>query len=67
MGVLAAVKKNKVGAVVISVFDWYRKFDGSKKIYADERADIRLQRLIIQQKRKSFSESLTWPSWCSVA
>jgi hypothetical protein len=24
MGVLAAVKKNKVGAVVISVFDWYR-------------------------------------------
>lgn len=25
MGVLAAVKKNKVGAVVISVFDWYRK------------------------------------------
>lgn len=26
MGVLAAVKKNKVGAVVISVFDWYRTF-----------------------------------------
>jgi hypothetical protein len=25
MGVLATVKKNKVGAVVVSVFDWYRK------------------------------------------
>jgi hypothetical protein len=30
MGVLAAVKKNKVGAVVISVFDWYRTFGRSK-------------------------------------
>jgi hypothetical protein len=31
MGVLAAVKKNKVGAVVVSVFDWYRTFDELKK------------------------------------
>lgn len=26
MGVLAVVKKNRIGAVVISVFDWYRTF-----------------------------------------
>lgn len=30
MGVLAAVKKNKVGAVVISVFDWYRTLGRSR-------------------------------------
>jgi ACS family pantothenate transporter-like MFS transporter len=26
MGVFAAVKENRIGAVVISVFDWYRTF-----------------------------------------
>jgi hypothetical protein len=26
MAVITAVKKNRVGAVVISVFDWYRMF-----------------------------------------
>jgi hypothetical protein len=25
MGVVSSIKKNKVGAVVVSVFDWYRK------------------------------------------
>jgi hypothetical protein len=30
MGVIAAVKKNKIGAVVVSVFDWYRTFGFSK-------------------------------------
>jgi len=66
MGVLAAVKKNKVGAVVISVFDWYRMFDGSRNDL-DESTDILLQHLIIQLKRKSFSGSLTWPSWSLAA
>jgi hypothetical protein len=35
MGVLATVKKNKVGAVVISVFDWYRTFDGLEKRFTE--------------------------------
>jgi len=26
MGILTAVKKNRIGAVVVSVFDWYRKY-----------------------------------------
>lgn len=29
MGLLAAVKENKVGAVVVSVFDWYRRLSFS--------------------------------------
>ena len=26
MGIVAVLKNNKIGAVVVSVFDWYRKF-----------------------------------------
>jgi chloramphenicol O-acetyltransferase len=61
MGVFAAVKKNKIGAVIISVFDWYRMFEFSK-FNQCLRADHSLQHRITQQKKRSYFASLTWLS-----
>jgi hypothetical protein len=60
MGVLVAVKKNKVVAVVISVFDWYRThYQCTHWLYCS--ADILLQHLTTQPKRRSYFESLILP------
>jgi hypothetical protein len=61
MGVLAAAKKNKIGAVVVSVFDWYRTLY-VPELYRRFRSDLPLQRHTIRLKRRGCSGSLTWPS-----
>jgi hypothetical protein len=62
MGMLAAVKKNRIGAVVISVFDWYRThYQCTYGLRCS--ADLSLQHLTTQPKRRSFSKSLILLSW----
>jgi hypothetical protein len=60
MGVLTAVKKNKIGAVVISVFDWYRTQCRYTPLFCCS-SDHSAQHHTTQPKKRSFSESLILP------
>lgn len=62
MGVIATLKNNKVGAVVVSVFDWYRSFS----MFDIEGYGLTImQRRSIPKKRGNFFASLISPSWSS--
>ncbi len=59
MGVVTALKRNKVGAVVVSVFDWYRALSISDLV--EYRLTI-MQRQSTPKKREGFFASLISPS-----